>query len=127
MDKPFFVGQRSLHAMRTRPVKHKLTGFVFPPLYSGPAPKECHLVIREGQIAGRVTSVAYSPTLKHIIGLAMLSPELAVTGTHFQIRVDHGTLLEAEAVAPPFYDPRGERQRPTLAEFHARKASQETA
>jgi sarcosine oxidase subunit alpha len=125
MDKPFFVGQRSLRAMQARPIKQKLTGFVLPTAYSGPSPSECHLVIREGKIAGRVTSVAYSPTLKHIIGLAMLAPELAAAGTHFQIRVEGGTMLEAEAVAEPFYDPRGERQRPTLAQLHARKRPQE--
>jgi sarcosine oxidase subunit alpha len=125
MDKPFFVGQRSLRAMQARPIKQRLTGFVLPTAYSGPSPSECHLVIREGKIAGRVTSVAYSPTLKHVIGLAMLAPELSAAGTHFQIRVEGGTMLEAEAVAEPFYDPRGERQRPTLAQLHARKRPQE--
>jgi sarcosine oxidase subunit alpha len=127
MDKPFFIGQRSVQAMRTRPIKHKLTGFVFPPAYSGASPRECHLVIREGDIAGRVTSVAYSPTLKQIIGLAMVAPELCAPGTRFKIRVDGGTLLEAEAVAPPFYDPRGERQRIDLAPLPSRSPSQETA
>jgi len=115
MDKPFFVGQRSLRAIQARPVRHKLAGFVLPTAYSGPSPSECHLVIREGKIAGRVTSVAHSPTLKRIIGLAMLTPDLSAAGTHFQIRVEGGTMLEAEVVALPFYDPRGERQRPTLA------------
>jgi glycine cleavage system aminomethyltransferase T len=83
MDKPFFVGQRSLRAMQARPIKQKLTGFVLPTAYSGPSPSECHLVIREGKIAGRVTSVAYSPTLKHVIGLAMLAPELSCGGHAF--------------------------------------------
>jgi sarcosine oxidase, subunit alpha len=127
MDKPFFVGQRSLRAMETRTPKRRLTGFVLPGLYSGPPPKECHLVIREGRIAGRVTSVAYSPALKQIVGLAMLAPELSQRGVHFQIRVDGGTMLEAEAVPTPFYDPRGERQRPSLTELHSRKRSQEAA
>jgi sarcosine oxidase subunit alpha len=126
MEKPFFVGQRSLRAMQARPLKQRLAGFVLPTAYSGPSPSECHLVIREGKIAGRVTSVAYSPTLKQIVGLAMLTPELSAVGTHFQIRVAGGTMLEAEAVALPFYDPRGERQRPTLAQLHARKRSQES-
>ncbi len=127
MDKPFFVGQRSVQAMRARPIKHKLIGFVFPPAYSGPSPKECHLVIREGEIAGRITSVAYSPTLKQIIGLAMVAPEMAAPGSLFKIRVDGGTMLEAEAVAAPFYDPRGERQRMSLAQLQARYRSQEVA
>ena len=82
---------------------------------------------REGEIAGRVTSVAYSPTLKQIIGLAIVAPETSAPGSLITIRVDHGTMLEAEAVAPPFYDPRGERQRMSLAQLQARYRSQEVA
>jgi len=31
-------------------------------------PQECHLVIDRGEIAGRVTSIAFSPTLRRYIG-----------------------------------------------------------
>ncbi|HYL19308.1 MAG TPA: aminomethyltransferase, partial [Burkholderiales bacterium] len=54
MDKPFFVGQRSLRIIEKRPQKQILIGFALPAAFAGPAPKECHLIIRNGEIAGRV-------------------------------------------------------------------------
>ncbi len=99
MDKPFFVGQRSLRSIEKRPLKQKLIGFALAASSRGSAPKECHLIIRDGQIAGRVTSVAYSPTLGHIIGLAMIAPEMAARGHALQIRVDGGAVVEARVVA----------------------------
>ena len=111
MDKPFFVGQRSLKAIERRPLKHQLAGFALPASFTGATPKEGHLVIRRGDIAGRVTSISYSPTLGRHIGLAMLAPDLAVAGTRLSIRTDGGTMLEAKVVALPFYDPEGKRQK----------------
>jgi len=73
-------------------------------------PKECHLVIRAGDITGRVTSCADSPTLDKVIGLAYVAPDQAAIGTHFQIRVDDGQMVDAEVVPLPFYDPDGKRQ-----------------
>jgi sarcosine oxidase subunit alpha len=113
--------------MSSRKLKQRLAGFALPPEYTGPAPKECHLVIRGGDIAGRVTSVAYSPSLSRVIGLAMLPPELAVPDSTFQIRIDGGTMIEAQTVAVPFYDPRGERQRANLVELQTRKATKEAS
>jgi sarcosine oxidase, subunit alpha len=111
MDKPFFVGQRSLRTIQQRPVKQRLAGFALPPDFAGPAPKECHLVIRDAQIAGRVTSVARSAALGRVIGLAMLPPDMTAAGTRFDVRVDANTMVAAEVVATPFYDPAGERQK----------------
>ena len=75
-----------------------------------PSPKECHLVIRDGDIAGRVTSVTRSPTLGKVVGLAYLPPDLAEPGKRFEIRVDGGRMVAAETVAVPFYDPENKRQ-----------------
>jgi sarcosine oxidase subunit alpha len=111
MDKPFFVGQRSLRIIEKRPQKQSLIGFALPAAFAGPAPKECHLIIRNGEIAGRVTSVAHSPTLGHIIGLAFVAPDMTREGTPFNIRVDGGVIVEARVVSLPFYDPDGERQK----------------
>jgi sarcosine oxidase subunit alpha len=45
-----------------QPLCQRLVGFELPSAFSGPPPKESHLVIRKGEIAGRITSVAFSET-----------------------------------------------------------------
>jgi sarcosine oxidase subunit alpha len=109
MEKPFFVGQRSLRILQARGPRKKLAGLEF--AAPAPLPKECHLVIERGAIAGRVTSVTYSRALNTGIGLAMLSPELAEVGRDIHIRLDDGALLPARVTAAPFYDPKNLRQR----------------
>ena len=107
MSKPFFVGQRSLQILGRQPQRQQLVGFT---LREGSTqPKECHLVIEDGRIAGRVTSVQHSPTLGRTIGLAFVEPAIAERGS-FRIRIERGQLLEAKVAALPFYDARGERQ-----------------
>jgi sarcosine oxidase subunit alpha len=111
LDKPFFVGQRSLKILRQMPLKRKLAGFRLPPGYSGQVPQECHLVIADGEIAGRVTSIYWSPNLGHHIGLAFLPPERTTPGTAFQIRVTDGSMVDAEVCETPFFDPQDLRQK----------------
>ncbi len=115
MDKPFFVGQRSLHTIQKQPLKQKLVGFALDPGHTGPAPKDCHLVIHNGAIAGRVTSVAHSATLKKIVGLALITPELSAIDTRFDVRIDAGAMIEARVVETPFYDATGARQKEAVA------------
>jgi sarcosine oxidase subunit alpha len=67
-------------------------------------------VIRDGAIIGRVTSVVKSPTLGKVVGLAYLPLDLAENGKRFEIRVDGGTMVAAEVVPTPFYDPDNARQ-----------------
>ncbi|MDP8986475.1 MAG: 2Fe-2S iron-sulfur cluster-binding protein [Pseudomonadota bacterium] len=113
MQKPFFVGQRSLRILPTRGPRQLLVGFEM----RDPArvPKECQLVIDAGAIAGRVTSAAYSRNLGKSIGLAMLAPSLARRGGTIEIRGEDGQMLEARIVATPFYDPKNTRQRAAAA------------
>ncbi len=113
MKKPFFVGQRSLRILQARGPRQKLVGIEL--AAAAPLPKECHLIIEQGAIAGRITSVTHSHALNKTIGLAMLSPDLAVVGRDIQIRVDDGSLLPARVVAAPFYDPKNLRQKPGVA------------
>ena len=110
MDKPFFVGQRSLAVFRAKPLQRTLVGFCLPKGYAGPIPKECHLVIDQGKIAGRVTSVTLSPTLGHVIGMAYVKPEQSQPGNTIEIRVDQGQIIQANIVRTPFYDPDHLRQ-----------------
>ena len=95
MDKTFFVGQRSLAILSKKPLKRKLVGFMLPAGYSGPSPKECHLVVRDGKITGRVTSVSHSSALGRVLGLAYVAPEQAAIGTSFTIRIDGGREIPA--------------------------------
>jgi sarcosine oxidase subunit alpha len=107
-DKPFFVGQRSLAIAEKQP-RQVLVGFE--PGAGAERVAECHLVIENGDIAGRVTSVAWSPTLGKHIGLAMLRPDLARPGGAFTIRVTDGSTVTARIVPTPFYDAEGRRLR----------------
>ncbi|HEY4445256.1 MAG TPA: 2Fe-2S iron-sulfur cluster-binding protein [Steroidobacteraceae bacterium] len=109
MKKPFFIGQRSLRILQARGPRQKLVGIEL--AAAAPLPKECHLIIDKGAIAGRITSVTHSRALNKSIGLAMLSPELAQVGRDVTIRVDNGDLLAARVAPAPFYDPKNLRQK----------------
>ena len=111
MDKPFFVGQRSLKIVAKKPLRQTLVGFMLPAGFTGTAPKECHLVIQDGQIAGRITSIAWSPSLERHIGLAFVAPALAAVGTPLQFRLSGGDLVDAKVVPTPFYDPDNLKQK----------------
>ena len=107
--KPFYVGKRAVDMQMAKGTQRKLAGFAL--IDAGaPMPKECHLVIRDGDIAGRVTSVTRSPTLNKVVGLAYLPLDLTEPGKRFEIRVDGGVMVRAETVATPFYDPENKRQ-----------------
>jgi sarcosine oxidase subunit alpha len=111
MDKQFFIGQRSLKIIQNRPPTQVLAGFALPLGAKAVVPKECHLVIDGGNIAGRVTSVAYSESVGRTVGLAYLAPQLNAIGGKFNIRIDGGATVEAEVVKAPFYDAEGLRQK----------------
>jgi sarcosine oxidase subunit alpha len=100
MDKPFFVGQRSLRILERRGPRQLLVGFELSK--AAPALRESHLVIARGQIAGRITSLGYSPTLAKTIGLAMVEPALAAAGTELTLRLGNGSTLRARVCATPF-------------------------
>lgn len=108
-DKPFFLGKRSLQILKER-APNRLVGFRLPGNHSGPIPKECHLVIQDGDIAGRVTSIGFSPSLDAWVGLAMVDKALA-KAEQLSIRVDGAVMIQAEVVPTPFYDPDGLRQK----------------
>jgi len=110
LQKPFFVGQRSLKILKQRGPRQLLVGIeILDPVR---LPKECHLVIDRGDIAGRVTSVARSLTLNKSIGLALVTPRRARAAGDLSIRIEDGQLLPARIVPTPFYDPKNLRQRP---------------
>ena len=75
-----------------------------------PLPEECNLVVNNNEITGRVTSVAYSPTLKSIIGLAFVSPDQSEIGKQFNIKLSNSAIVKATVCPTPFYDPENKRQ-----------------
>jgi sarcosine oxidase, subunit alpha len=113
MDKAFFIGQRSLAVLSKQPLRQTLVGFQMP-LGVTERPKECHLIIEQGRIAGRVTSVGFSPTLGRVIGLALVDPAVAHQ-SHLRVRMEAGVEASLEVTSHPFYDPAGARQKMEVA------------
>ncbi len=102
MSKPFFVGQRSLRIHGKRGERQSLVGFELP---TDHAPVlEANLLIHGGEIAGRVTSIARSPTLGRSIGLAMVAPHVAMLGSEIRIRSSDGRMVPARVVKTPFVE-----------------------
>jgi len=107
--KSFYVGKRSVDIQAAKGVQRRLLGFKLTDK-NAVAPEECHLVIQNGNMAGRVTSVVRSPSLNEVIGLAYIEDETAEPGTKFNIRIAGGRMVEAVVAPIPFYDPKNKRQ-----------------
>ncbi len=108
--KPFYVGKRAVEIQHDTGEVRKLVGFTLAN-DRNPCPKECHLVIRDGDIVGRVTSAVLSPTLKKVIGLAYVAADQAEPDQRFRIKIEGGRMIEAVVSPLPFYDPDNERQQ----------------
>ena len=106
--KPDFVGRRSVDILAKAPLTRQLVGFSL--AITAPKPLEGHLVIRDGNIVGNVTSCEVSPTLGRIIGLAYAHPDDAMPGGSIWVRTEGGVAVQARVEALPFYDPDTERQ-----------------
>lgn len=107
-NKSFFVGSRSVDILAQASPLRRLVGFSLGPEVA--KPKEGHLVIRDDDIVGNVTSCEYSPTLNRIIGLAYVHPADSAPGTSFTIRTDNNHCVTAIVENLPFYDPDNTRQ-----------------
>ncbi|GAB5467072.1 MAG: 2Fe-2S iron-sulfur cluster-binding protein [Rhodospirillales bacterium] len=106
--KPFFVGQRSIQMRRRHPSKRRLVGFKLPK--GGVLPQESNILLDgAGEMVGFVTSVAHSEACEAIIGLAY-APAETKAGDSLTVKLSNGKLLQAEAVAPHFFDPDNKRQ-----------------
>jgi len=103
LDKPFFIGQRSLQIIAKKPLTKKLVPFTLAPDFNGEMPLDCNLVIEQGEIKGRVTSIAYSPAANRTIGLAYIAPHQVDVGNTFEIRTDNGSLVKATVATTPFF------------------------
>ena len=107
-NKPFFIGKRAIDVINSNGSKKRLVGFTIET--KSTVPEESNLIISNNEIIGRITSVAYSPTLKMIIGLALVSPSHSEIKTDLSIKLSNGEFINAKVCAIPFYDPDNERQ-----------------
>jgi sarcosine oxidase subunit alpha len=109
-NKKFFIGQRALKVYAARPTTRTLVGIRWPTDYRGQLPEECNLIIHQGRMAGRITSIAPRSTLGYPLGMAFVEPAMADPGTQVDIRLDDGSMCTAEVTTMPFYDPDDQRQ-----------------
>jgi len=108
LDKPFFVGNRSIEIRLKHPSRRRLVGFEIDDPHS-PVPEESNIVLDGDTITGQVTSVARSPVLNLVIGLAYAHPRVETDGV-IHIKLSNGRMVDARVVDPPFYDPQNKRQ-----------------
>ena len=112
LDKPDFLGKRSLERIAANGPRQRLVGFEM--VSKDVVPDEGLQIVKRQKdgaldIVGWVSSSRFSPTLQKPIGLCWLPTEMAAEqGTSFTIHRD-GRLEEARVHHGPFFDPDGER------------------
>jgi sarcosine oxidase, subunit alpha len=106
-SKTEYIGMAAVKARVARGVAQRLVGFR---MEGETPPPECCLVLRDGGIAGRVTSSAWSEACGGIIGLAYVSVDDAEPGSAITIKQPDGSHATATVVTTPFYDPENARQ-----------------
>ncbi|NFV82199.1 2Fe-2S iron-sulfur cluster-binding protein [Magnetospirillum aberrantis] len=104
-----FLGKAAMDALEAKGLSRQLVGFELDPA-APVVPLENHLVIKGGDIAGRVTSITRSPSLGKVVGLATVAPDQSAIGSAFSIRAEGGVMVTAKVVPIPFYDPDNTRQ-----------------
>jgi sarcosine oxidase subunit alpha len=108
MDKPFFIGQRSLKILAKKKLKKRLVPFMLEDNFSSQMPEDCNLVIENGDIKGRVTSISYSSKVERVIGFAYVDPNKVEAGSQFEIKTDNGSMVKATVVKTPFVNSKKE-------------------
>jgi sarcosine oxidase subunit alpha len=109
--KAYFLGKPSLVRLKTLQ-KRILVGFELLSAAADDMPLESNLIIDDGEMVGRVTSIGRSATLQKVIGLAMVDLSCSEAGSEIQIKLSDGRMVGAKVVKTPFYDPQGLLQRP---------------
>jgi len=109
--RPIFVSKQRAEIRTLQGGQRHLVGFTLA-RDGDPCPKVGQLVIREDAIIGRVTSAVYSPTLRKVIGLALVPVNQAEPGQRFPIKIEGGRLIEAVVVPTPFHDPKAMHHEP---------------
>ncbi|WP_373019572.1 glycine cleavage T C-terminal barrel domain-containing protein [Thiomicrorhabdus sp.] len=111
LQKPYFLGKPSLSKLKVMQSR-TLVGFELLSNQAEHVPLESNLVIEDGEMAGRITSIGFSPALDKHIGLAMVDVALKAIGSTLHMRLSNGRMVQAKVVETPFYDPQGLLQKP---------------
>ena len=107
LDKEDFIGRAALRRLADQPPRQKLTGFI---MNEDVLPEDGAAIMVNGKLAGRVTSVRFSPLNQKAVGLAWVPADLAREGAEVDVRVG-GLLARAKITERTFYDPEGARLR----------------
>lgn len=120
LDKPVdFCGKRSLLAVKQSGPKRKLVGFE---VRDRGIARHGYPVAKEGQMVGKVTSGAPSPTLGKNIGLAYVPVDSSATGAELEVIIRDKT-FKIEIVKTPFYTRPGKLKKAPVAKDSASKES----
>jgi sarcosine oxidase, subunit alpha len=107
LEKEDFIGRAALRRLATEQPGQNLVGFV---MNENVLPEDGAAILANGQLAGRVTSVRYSPANQKAVGLGWVSAELAREEAEVEVRVN-GRPARARITQRAFYDPEGARLR----------------
>lgn len=107
--KPYYLGKPAVERRKALGVTRVLCRFQIDTAAGANLGESC-LVLRDGAPAGFVTSIATSPTLGRIIGLAYCHPDDNVPGRTIRLRDRKGAELQAQIVGHAFYDADNTRQ-----------------
>jgi sarcosine oxidase subunit alpha len=102
LDKPDFIGRHAFSRLQNQGGSSRLVGFET----EHGIPIDGNAVVVEGKLAGRITSVRFSPHANKYVGLAWVPAQHANNGSTIQFHSD-GKLHTATVVESPFYDPEG--------------------
>lgn len=115
LDKPDFLGKRSLTRVAAKGVSHRLVGFKM--ARPDVVPDEGLQIVANdsgGRLntIGYISSCRYSPTLEQTIGLCWLPAEVAQNaGATIRVRMSASRLEDAQVHHGAFYDADGARLR----------------
>ncbi|QKI90156.1 2Fe-2S iron-sulfur cluster-binding protein [Thiomicrorhabdus xiamenensis] len=111
LKKPYFLGKPSLVKLKTLQSR-TLVGFELLSQSKKDMPLESNLLIENGEMIGRVTSIGRSATLNKVIGLAMVETAFSEENQVLKIKLTDGRFVDAKVIKTPFYDPQGLLQKP---------------
>ena len=109
LSKPYFVGKSAIEQLRLSGKKRR----VFPvemEVERPNMPEENSLLERNGQVVGRITSLAYSPLLGRAVGLASVEKDKARAGDSLSVWGEKAARGEVALLDLTPYDPYNERQ-----------------
>jgi sarcosine oxidase subunit alpha len=106
-DKEDFLGKPAFRRPEGQTSESRLVGFI---MQEDVLPQDGTIILRNGKLAGHVTSVRYSPGNHRAVGLGWVPTEMAQEGTEIEVRVN-GRAAHARITEQAFYDPQGGRLR----------------